>query len=59
MDVYLVSFYQMNSSLRGTHKTYAGEHARISMLNKLKYMGVEENDLVEIYTLFVRSLLLV
>ena len=27
------------------------------MITKLKYVGVEETDLVEIYTLFVRSLL--
>ena len=31
--------------------------ARISMITKLKYVGVPEDDLLDIYKLFVRSLL--
>ena len=31
--------------------------ARISMITKLKYVGVPVHDLIEVYTLFVRSLL--
>ena len=40
-----------------THDICRSAFARISMITKLKYAGVEETDLVEIYTLFVRSLL--
>ena len=40
-----------------THDICRRAFARISMITKLKYVGVEEADLVEIYTLFVRSLL--
>ena len=31
--------------------------ARISMITKLKFVGVPTNDLIDVYTLFVRSLL--
>ena len=30
-------------------------YSRISMLTKLKYIGVSTEDLIEIYTLFIRS----
>ena len=32
-------------------------YARMSMLTKLKYVGVGEEDLLEIYILYIRSLL--
>ena len=34
-----------------------GGFARISMLTKLKYVGVNQSDLIDIYKLFIRSLL--
>ena len=32
-------------------------YARISMITKLKYVGVSEDDLIDVYCLYVRSLL--
>ena len=34
-----------------------GAFARISMLTKLKYVGVNQSDLIDIYKLFIRNLL--
>ena len=40
---------------RNTKEICKSAYSRISMLTKLKYVGVKIQDLLEIYTLFVRS----
>ena len=42
---------------KNTRELTKGAFARISMLTKLKYVGVALDELVEVYKLFVRSLL--
>lgn len=42
---------------KNTRELTRGAFARISMLTKLKYVGVAQDDLVEVYVLFIRSLL--
>ena len=38
-----------------TRELVKSAYARISMLTKLKYTGVRTQDLLEIYSLFIRS----
>jgi hypothetical protein len=41
---------------RNTQELCKKAYARISMLTKLKYVGVSIDDLIEVYVLFIRSL---
>ena len=42
---------------KNTRELARGAFARISMLTKLKYVGVSQDDLINVYILFIRSLL--
>ena len=42
---------------RNTRELQKKAYSRVSMLTKLKYVGVSRDDLVETYILYIRSLL--
>ena len=42
---------------RNTREIYLKAFARMSMITKLKYVGVGQEDLLDVYKLFIRSLL--
>ena len=42
---------------RNTREVCRRAYARLTMLTKLKYVGVPKEDLINIYILYVRSLL--
>ena len=42
---------------KNTREIYLKAFARMSLITKLKYVGVKEDDLLDIYKLFIRSLL--
>ena len=42
---------------RNTREIYLKAFARMSMITKLKYVGVVQEDLLDVYKLFIRSLL--
>ena len=42
---------------KNTRELSKGAYARISLLSKLKYVGVSQEDLIDVYVLFIRSLL--
>ena len=42
---------------KNTRELSKGAYARISLSSKLKYFGVSQEDLIDVYVLFIRSLL--